>query len=90
MTNADLADLNLILAWALADAESKNTSEEYEDLRALVAACVRAGLEPATIYATIKTGRLLTSENMKLKSNSDIREWHYAGEEYERLVHFFA
>ena len=39
----------------------------------IVAICVSAGAPPAKIYATIKTGRMLTTENMKLLSKADIK-----------------
>ncbi|MFV1969084.1 MAG: SEC-C metal-binding domain-containing protein [Pirellulaceae bacterium] len=41
-----------------------------------------AGIDPAIIYATEKTGRLVTEENQRLLSGIEIDEWTTAIEEY--------
>jgi hypothetical protein len=48
----------------------------------------RAGIHktnPAVVYATIKTGRMVTEANVKLLSRGDKREWtKYVNEYYKR------
>jgi hypothetical protein len=70
----------------LTDAEETNDAQVQGILRELVAIFVATGAPPAKIYATIKTGRMLTIENMKVLSKADIKEWQDAGDEYERLA----
>ena len=43
----------------------------------------KAGIDPAIIYATEQTGRLVTEENQHLLSDMDLDEWNSAIEEYE-------
>lgn len=43
----------------------------------------KAGIDPAIIYATEKTGRLVTEANQHLLSDMDLDEWNSAMEEYE-------
>ena len=42
----------------------------------------KAGIDPAIIYATEKTGRLVTEENQHLLSDQELDEWNSAMEEY--------
>lgn len=42
-----------------------------------------AGIDPAVIYATEKTGRLVTEANQHLLSDAELGEWNAAIEEYE-------
>ena len=82
----------LILSWQKHRLrQRKSTPKEarqqpLEFLRDFVAAAVRTGLEPAKIYAAIKTGRILTKENMKLLTKADIKEWQDAAREYDKLA----
>lgn len=41
------------------------------------------GIDPAIIYATEKTGRIVSEENMPLLSDAELEEWEDAIEEYE-------
>ena len=43
----------------------------------------KAGIDPAIIYATEKTGRLVTEANQNFLSDIDLDEWNSAIEEYE-------
>ena len=81
----ELIAFNPILANALARAEENSEPYSYL-LRELVATCVRAGVSPDKIYAVIKTGRILTEDNMKLLTKAEIKEWKDACSEYHRLV----
>ena|SRR5271157_4489405 len=40
-------------------------------------------MNPQAVYATIKTGRLVTKENYKLLSKADKKEWRKYVEEYD-------
>ena len=87
-----LVAFNPVLAQAVKDAESPN-SRTYaywglalEHLREMVAIAVRAGVEPSKIYAMIKTGRVLSDDNMKFLSKADIKEWADAAREYDQLT----
>jgi hypothetical protein len=42
----------------------------------------QAGIDPAIIYATEKTGRIVSEENMDLLSDAELQEWDDAIEEY--------
>ncbi len=42
------------------------------------------GVDPAIIYATKKTGRIVTEENIHLLSKADLKEWYEAVESYSR------
>jgi hypothetical protein len=55
-------------------------------MQTIVAAAIKTGAAPEKIYATIKTGRMLTTMNMKFLSEADIKEWGDAAEEYLRLA----
>ena len=46
----------------------------------------RADLNPALIYATKKTGLLLTESNTENFTQSELREWSKAVNEYNRRV----
>lgn len=39
---------------------------------------------PALVYATIKTGRMVTEQNYKLLAKADVREWKKYVREYNR------
>src|SRR5215469_11149067 len=92
MNNDELISFNPILARALAQAEKEHSEKGsvgiamIEFLREFVALAVKTGAEPAKIYATIKTGRILTTENMKLLTEADIKEWQDAAQEYDELA----
>ena len=92
MNNDELISFNAILAKALAQAEKEHSQKGsvgiavIEFLREFVALAVKTGVEPAKIYATIKTGRILTTKNMKLLTKADIREWQDAVQEYDELA----
>ena len=88
MNNDDLIKFNPILTDALAIAEATNNilGVPRELLRELVALSVRAGVPPQVIYAVIKTGRIVTTDNMKFLSAADIAEWEQAVEEYGALA----
>ena len=88
MNNDELVRFNPILAKALAEAEKENADPHVPDefLRELVAVSVKVGISPDKIYAMIKTGRILTNDNMKLLSKADIKEWQDCCREYDRLA----
>ncbi len=85
MNNDELIRFNPILAKALAETETAEPPEAAPYLRELVALCVKTGVRPSVIYAMIKTGRMVTQQNMKLLSKSDLKEWRDAYDEYDRL-----
>lgn len=91
MTEDELVAFNPVLAQAVKDAENPNSRTHtywgsLEHLREMVAIAVRVGVEPSKIYAMIKTGRLLTDDNMKFLSKADIKEWADAAREYNQLT----
>jgi hypothetical protein len=88
MNNDDLIQFNPILAKALADVEAADSNPNFtkEILRELVAVAIKTGMPPDKIYAVIKTGRILTFENMKFLSNDEIDEWQDAAREYDELA----
>ena len=92
MNNDELVAFNPILANAVKEAEKENSqSNAYwgraiNHLREMVGTCVQAGVEPDKIYALIKTGRILTDDNMKLLTKADVDEWQDAAREYNRLA----
>jgi hypothetical protein len=86
MTVDELVRFNPILANAFAQFEAENDPEVSGCMQSLVAIAVKTGVEPEKIYATIKTGRMLTTENMKFLSKAELKEWQGAGEEYRRLA----
>jgi hypothetical protein len=86
MTVDDLVRFDPILANAFARFEAENDPEVSDSMQCLVAVAVKTGVEPEKIYATIKTGRMLTTENMKFLSKAELKEWQDAGEEYRRLM----
>jgi hypothetical protein len=91
MTEDELVAFNPVLAQAVKDAENPNSRTyaywgSLEHLREMVAIAVRAGVEPSKIFAMIKTGRLLTDDNMKFLSKADIKEWADAAREYDQLT----
>ena len=49
----------------------------------MIEAMKEAGIDPAIIYATEKTGRIVSEENMHLLSDAELDEWNVAIEEYE-------
>jgi hypothetical protein len=86
MTVDELVRFNPILANAFAKFEAENDPEVSGCMQSLVAVAVKTGVEPEKIYATIKTGRMLTTENRKFLSKAELKEWQDAGEEYRRLA----
>jgi hypothetical protein len=52
----------------------------------IVRAMGAAGIEPAKIYATQKTGLMPSRENWHLLSQRDRDEWAAAVEEYETMI----
>lgn len=49
----------------------------------MIEAMKEAGIDPAIIYATEQTGRLVSEDNMHLLSDAELQEWEDAIEEYE-------
>jgi hypothetical protein len=86
MSEEELVAFNPILANAFAQFAAKSDPEVSDYMRSIVAICVKTGADPEKIYATIKTGVMLTHENMPLLSEADIDEWREATEEYRRLA----
>ena len=48
----------------------------------MIEAMKEAGIDPAIIYATEKTGRIVSEENVELLSDIELEEWEEAIEEY--------
>ena len=48
-------------------------------------AMVKAGIEPAKIYAFRKTGMLLSEDNLDKWTRSDLKKWADAVEEFDAL-----
>ncbi len=44
-------------------------------MREIVIAGLKTGAAPEKIYATIKTGRMLTKDNMQFLTPAEIQEW---------------
>ncbi len=86
VSDEELVELNPILAKAFARFAANNHPEVSGYMRYIVAAAVKVGADPEKIYATIITGRMLTTENMKFLFKAEIKEWQDAGEEYRRLA----
>jgi hypothetical protein len=86
MNIEELINFNPILARAMVEAEKKCNPAMREVFREIVAALIRTGAEPEKIYATIKTGRLLTKQNLKHLTKADLKEWADAGQEYNHLA----
>jgi hypothetical protein len=87
MTENELIQFNPILAKALASVERENNEARNGRkgfLRTLVANCIKVGMAPDKIFAVIKTGRVLTDENLKYISKEDIKEWEDACNEYNQ------
>ena len=60
-------------------------TEKAYDLDAhLIDVMVKAGVNPARVYAFQKTGRLVTEENIKNLSVANVKEWEDAMNEYFR------
>ena len=79
---------NPIILKALEEEEGNQDSlwGEGGTCRPFVEAATEANVEPAKIYAAIKTGRILTADNMKLLSEDDLAEWQMFCEEYAELA----
>lgn len=57
--------------------------EEFE--RDMIEVMGKAGVDPALMYATNKTGLIVTETNQHLLSDEDLAEWQEAIEEYYEL-----
>ena len=55
-------------------------------MREIVVAGLKTGAAPEKIFATIKTGRMLTKDNMQFLTPAEIQEWVDAAEEYKMLA----
>jgi hypothetical protein len=86
MSDDALLSFNPILKSAFDKYVDKNDPFTRDLMKQIVAAALKTGAAPEKIYATIKTGRLLTTENMQFLSKADIDEWGDAAEEYKRLA----
>ena len=86
MSDDALLSFNPILKSAFDKYVDKGDPFTRDLMRQLVAAAVKTGTAPEKIYATIKTGRMLTTANMQFLSKADIKEWQDASREYLRLV----
>jgi hypothetical protein len=87
----ELIRFNPILAKALAEADAQAVEECGPEIlkdpyfHTIIAASVQSGIGPDMIYAMIKTGRIVTKQNMKLLTKADIKEWQDACLEYGSL-----
>ena len=57
-----------------------------ETWRTLVQAAGESGMDPALIYAMNKTGRIVTEQNMRFLTDSDLQEWNDAVDEYHQMI----
>ena len=86
MNDNDLLEFNPIISAAFGKFVSENDEEAIEMVKPILASAIKIGVDPALIYATIKTQRLVTEENIRLLSREDLQEWTGAIEEYEQLA----
>jgi hypothetical protein len=86
MSDDALLAFNPILKSAFDKYVDKSDPFTRDLMKEIVAAAVKTGVAPEKIYATIKTGRLLTTANMQFLSKADIKEWEDAAREYLRLA----
>jgi len=78
---------NAIIQRALEEEEGNPDSPwgEVGVCRPFVEAAMDANIEPAKIYAAIKTGRILTADNIAFLEEDDLAEWEMFCEEYAEL-----
>ena len=86
MNDDDVLNFNPIISAAFGKFVSENDEEAIGMVKPILASAVKIGVDPALIYATIKTQRLVTEENFKFLSREDLQEWVDAIEEYEALA----
>jgi hypothetical protein len=77
---------NPVILKALEDEERNPDSQWGGRCRPLIEAMMKINVRPALIYASIKTGRVLTTDNMNLLSREDLIEWERYCAEYEELA----
>ena len=86
MTEDELLHFNPLIAKAFTQFESENDTRTADVMREIVIAGLKTGAAPEKIYATIKTGRMLTKDNMQFLTAAEIQEWADAAEEYKLLA----
>jgi hypothetical protein len=88
MEQEDAMITNSIILKALEEEEGNPDSPwgEAGACRPFVEAATKANVEAAKIYAAIKTGRILTADNVKLLGEDDLAEWEMFCEEYDELA----
>ena len=64
----------------------KRASEE-EITASITAVMERVGIDPALIYATRKTGMMVTEMNLHRWSKRDLKKWDNAIKEYYMIRH---
>ena len=67
------------------DADTSTVISEEVIHRELTSAAVKAGIDPAIIYAMNKTGMILVGGKEDHWSEADLAEWDAAIEEYDSL-----
>ena len=77
---------NPLIAKAFTQFESENDARTTTVMREIVVAGLKTGAAPEKVYATIKTGRMLTKDNMQFLTPAEIQEWADAVEEYRMLA----
>ncbi len=77
---------NQVILKALEEEERNPDSQWGGHCRPLIEAMTKINVRPALIYASIKTGRILTADNMQLLSGDDLAEWEKYCAEYEELA----
>jgi hypothetical protein len=68
--------------WNRGQSRGLTTARQRESNQQICEAMAGAGVDPALIYAFLKTGRLLTTQNLDCLSPSELAEWDLAIEEY--------
>jgi hypothetical protein len=54
--------------------------------KSLLQAADNSGLDPATVYAMNKTGRIVTEANLEFLTDSELQEWNDAVNEYRQKI----
>ncbi len=60
------------------------SEEDFDD--EVYSSASEAGVDPRVIYATLRTGRFVTDENLGFIPDSEILEWKAAIREYDELI----
>jgi hypothetical protein len=62
--------------------DAPSSSEFFKGLKE---AAKKVGISPALVYATEKTGRMVTESNVEFLTDAEIEEWNDAIDEFEAI-----